>query len=180
MTDEWIDLAAPSGSSWIAHVHDVALLGDLAVDHVGIAVHDVEQAAERFGALFGIGNWVVTQFCCAARGEFGEHHIGGRTATAALGPIAVELVQPTEGRWTAVEVLERVGEGLYHVGFRVPDLPAALAAARAANLRVELVGLGGNEPIFAYVAGASIHDSRIELVGPRVPDDLVTHASVIV
>jgi methylmalonyl-CoA/ethylmalonyl-CoA epimerase len=161
-------------------VKDLAMLGDLAVDHVGIAVHDVEQAAERFSALFGIGNWVLTQFGCAARDETGEHRIGGSTAVATLGPIAIELVQPTQGRWTAVEVLERAGEGLYHIGFRVSDLPAALEAARAAGLRVELVGLGGDEPIFAYLAGASIHDSRIELVGPRVPDDLVTRARVIV
>jgi hypothetical protein len=52
--------------------------------------------------------------------------IGGTVVTGLLGPVNLELVQPTEGHWTAAEVLADRGECLYHLGFRTsgPEIPA--------------------------------------------------------
>jgi methylmalonyl-CoA/ethylmalonyl-CoA epimerase len=103
------------------------------IDHVAIAVGDRDQTAHSLAGLFGL--------TAGAR----EHVAGQATDVAFLHPgnagaggddrAAVEIVAPA-GNAALSRFLARRGPGLHHVCFAVDDLPAALAALKAAGVRL--------------------------------------------
>ena len=102
------------------------------IDHVAIAVADRDQTAQSLAGLFGLAT--------GAR----EHVAGQATDVAFLHPgnaapattsAAVEIIAPA-GNAALSRFLARRGPGLHHVCFAVDDLPAALAALKAAGVRL--------------------------------------------
>jgi methylmalonyl-CoA/ethylmalonyl-CoA epimerase len=103
------------------------------IDHVAIAVADLDDSARGLTALFGLAT--------GAR----EHVAGQSTDVTFLHAgradqstdTAVELCAPAAGGDSAIaRFLARRGPGLHHVCFEVDDLPAALAALKAAGVRL--------------------------------------------
>ena len=85
------------------------------LDHVGIAVHDLDRAAERIEAVLGLKPAVVEE-------------VPDQQVKAALVPMPVgrlELLQPTSAESAVGRFLERRGEGMHHVCFAVDDVHAA-------------------------------------------------------
>ena len=85
------------------------------LDHVGIAVHDLERAAERVEAVLGLTPAVVEE-------------VPDQQVKAALIPMPVgrlELLQPTSPESAVGRFLERRGEGMHHVCFAVDDVHSA-------------------------------------------------------
>jgi methylmalonyl-CoA/ethylmalonyl-CoA epimerase len=103
------------------------------IDHVAIAVGDRDQTAQSLAGLFGL--------TAGAR----EHVAGQATDVAFLHPgkaaagsdddAALEIIAPA-GNAALSRFLARRGPGLHHVCFAVDDLPAALAALKAAGVRL--------------------------------------------
>jgi methylmalonyl-CoA/ethylmalonyl-CoA epimerase len=101
------------------------------IDHVAIAVADRDASAASLGALFGLApgarEHVASQATDVAFLHAGD---GGDAPQAAL-----ELCAP-RGNAALDRFLARRGPGLHHVCFAVEDLPAALAALKAAGVRL--------------------------------------------
>ena len=97
-----------------------------ALDHVAVAVHDIDAAAARYAVLGAQ---------LAHREE-----VGGQGVEVAFlevpGTTMLELVAPTRPDSAVVRFLESRGEALHHVCFRVADIERALEQARAAGLRM--------------------------------------------
>lgn len=177
--DEWMELPAPSAAASLTMLAGRDVLGDIALDHVGVAVRDVDVAIERFSARLGLHDWIRSTFSITSTYRGVEQVIGGNVATVAMGPIGLELVQPTAGLWTPVEVLESRGEGLYHLGFRVPDVAVAAQRARDAGLEPELLATHGSTSLFTYTDPADLLGVTVEMVGPRMPTGMITSAEVV-
>jgi len=119
------------------------------IDHVAIAVPDRDAAAGQLGALFGLET--------GAR----EHVASQSTDVAFLSPAgdrgatALEICAP-RGNAALDRFLARRGPGLHHVCFAVEDLPAALAALKAAGVRLidetPRPGARGHEVAFLHPA----------------------------
>jgi methylmalonyl-CoA/ethylmalonyl-CoA epimerase len=94
-------------------------------DQIGIVVTDIEEAMRRWGKVFACGPWSVYTYGPAFlrdptfRGEEGRFEM--RLALAGSGP-QIELIQPLQGPSLYHEWLDAHGEGLHHIGMRVPDL----------------------------------------------------------
>jgi catechol 2,3-dioxygenase-like lactoylglutathione lyase family enzyme len=144
-----------------------------------MAVLDLDVAIEKYSAWLGMHDWTRAVFATDGEYKGVRQRVGGNVATAALGHFRVELVQPTLGRWTPVDVLETRGEGLYHLGFRVPDVAAAAQRASEAGYPVALYGVHHDVPIFAYLELEALHGVCIELIGPRMPEGMVTETRVV-
>ena len=87
------------------------------LDHVGVAVADLARASEAWRPLLG-----------PADGPPEEVPSQGVTvAFFAGGSVHVELLEPRSPQSAVGRFLERRGEGLHHLAFRVPNVDRQLA-----------------------------------------------------
>jgi methylmalonyl-CoA/ethylmalonyl-CoA epimerase len=127
-----------------------------ALDHVGIAVADLEAAIAFYEAAFG------------ARVSHRERveHDGVEEALIPLGESYVQLLAPTRPDSPVARFLERRGEGLHHVGYRVADCAAALekAVAGGATAVDAAPRPGSRGTTVAFVHPRSAYGTLVELV----------------
>ncbi len=95
------------------------------ITEVGIAVRDLEAAAELFAELFGANVGPVVE---VPRYEM-------RFRMCRIGKVDFEVMEPIGGRGVIAEFLERRGEGLHHVAFAVDDLDGAMTALGRKGVR---------------------------------------------
>ncbi len=91
------------------------------IDHVGIAVRDMDAAIASYQKLLGVSPSVRRVM----------EKDGIEAAMLDLGATHVELVAPTRSDSAISRFLERRGEGMHHVAYRVADIEGALAELRA-------------------------------------------------
>lgn len=94
------------------------------IDHLGIAVHSIDEAAGFYRDLLGL----------ASAGTEVIEDQGVRVAFFTVGEVRIELLEPTTEDSPIAKFLARRGPGLHHVAYRVGDLPATLAALKAAGV----------------------------------------------
>jgi len=88
------------------------------MDHVAIAVKDLEEAARFYQTVMGLtltGVEVVT----AQKAKVGFFRIGD---------VNIELVQPSEPDSPLIKFLETKGQGIHHLCFEVDDIDAEVKA----------------------------------------------------
>lgn len=95
------------------------------VDHVAIAVRDLDAAVALYEQAFGAR---VVHRERVERDKVEE-------ALLAVADSYVQLLTPTADDSTVAKFLDQRGEGLHHVGFRVEDCGRALKAAQEAGMR---------------------------------------------
>lgn len=102
--------------------------GLIAIDHVGIAVPDLDSAIEFYRDVFGFR---------LAHTEVNQQQ-GIREAMMAIddSATAIQLLAPLSPESTIAKFLEKNGPGIQQLAFRVADIEAACAALRAKGLRL--------------------------------------------
>lgn len=133
--------------------------------HVGVAVRSLEDAMPRFQELLGLGPWgrIDAEVPAVFRGR--ETVSGVRSAFARLGNMYVELVEPTVGEFTAKTFLDERGEGIYHLGYWVDDIPAAISAAGERGLAVDWA-FPATSPQVVYLDARETWGFHLEFVSP--------------
>ena len=125
------------------------------VDHVGVAVADVERALAFFRETFGVPMAEVKEL----------KDQGVRAALIEVGQTRLELLQPTGPETPVGRFIERRGEGLHHLAFNVKDVAASLESIKSQGLQVidetPREGLSG---IIAFIHPRSVHGVLTELV----------------
>ncbi|HIP95978.1 MAG TPA: methylmalonyl-CoA epimerase [Anaerolineae bacterium] len=124
------------------------------LDHIGIVVHDIEDARQAYETL----GLTVTHVQ-----EVPNQQV--KVAFLPVGDTEVELVQPTTTDSGVVRFLEKRGEGVHHICFEVEDIEATLADLRAKGMR--LIDRRPRQGAFGRVAflhPKSTHGVLIELV----------------
>ena len=125
------------------------------VDHVGVAVADLEKALAFFRETFGVPMPEVKEL----------EDQGVRAALISVGQTRLELLQPTGPETPVGRFIERRGEGLHHLAFNVKDVAAGLEAVKSQGLEVideaPREGLSG---LIAFIHPRSVHGVLTELV----------------
>jgi methylmalonyl-CoA/ethylmalonyl-CoA epimerase len=105
-------------------------IGLLRIDHVGIAVTDLDEAIEFYGRVFGMR--------CVHTEENPEQGI--REAMLAVGPTTeggcIQLLAPLTPQSTIAKFLDRDGPGVQQVAYTVEDIEVASAALRERGVRL--------------------------------------------
>ncbi|WP_243792421.1 methylmalonyl-CoA epimerase [Saccharopolyspora gloriosae] len=102
-----------------------------AVDHVGIAVADLDAAIEFQRSTFGLE---VTH--SEVNEDQGVHEAMLRAPGDVAGATQIQLLAPLRPDSAIAKFLERNNPGLQQLAFRVTDVEAASAALRAKGLRL--------------------------------------------
>jgi methylmalonyl-CoA/ethylmalonyl-CoA epimerase len=122
------------------------------IHHICIAVEDVDRAIDFYESV-GIGPWhdypPLADFTdLDVPDPEGFHSLVYRYAW--IGDIQLQLVEPAPGGTPQRRFLEQHGEGVFHVGFEVPDADAGDAEARTLGLDVFMRGRRTNRSGFTY------------------------------
>jgi methylmalonyl-CoA epimerase len=126
------------------------------IDHVAIAVHDLEAAIAWYAEVFG---------ATVDHRERVEAD-GVEEALLKVAESYVQLLTPIRDDSPVAKYLAAKGEGLHHIGYRVDDCAAALAAIRAAGGRPidEVPRPGSRGTTVAFVHPKTSFGTLIELV----------------
>jgi len=118
------------------------------IDHVGIAVHDLDQAIAFYADTFGFA---------LVHSEVNEAQ-GVREAMVAVADsgVCLQLLAPLSAQSPIARFLERSGPGIQQLAYRVTDIEEAMAAVRASGLRLLY-----DEP------RRGTADSRINFIHPK-------------
>jgi methylmalonyl-CoA/ethylmalonyl-CoA epimerase len=129
------------------------------IDHVAVAVRDLDAAVAWYGQAFG---------ATVVHRERVESD-GVEEALLAVADSYVQLLTPTRSDSPVARFLERVGEGIHHVGYRVRSCAEALEAVKATGARVvdEAPRPGSRGTLVAFVHPKSAFGTLIELVEER-------------
>ncbi|MGA3015638.1 MAG: methylmalonyl Co-A mutase-associated GTPase MeaB [Bryobacteraceae bacterium] len=143
-------LGACSADNLVAGGRPRKLAGDkiagATIDHLGIAVKSLEQAAafyESIGLAVGHRETVAAE----------KVHV----AMLPAGDSRIELLEPSDADSPIGKFLEKRGPGLHHLALRVPDLNAAVERLRASGARLlnePRRGAGGHLYVFVHPASA--------------------------
>jgi 4-hydroxyphenylpyruvate dioxygenase-like putative hemolysin len=133
------------------------------IDQLSYAVRDMKAAVSRFDPLFGPFE--------VRHGTIEDLRVRGRkvrteliVAFGASGPLEIELVQPLDDVMPQAEFLERHGEGLHHVRFKVDDIDGK-AALLMENGYTEVMAGRAPGVRFAYLGAPDfMGDSIVELL----------------
>jgi methylmalonyl-CoA/ethylmalonyl-CoA epimerase len=126
------------------------------IDHVAIAVRDLDAAVDHYRTWFGAQ---------VTHRETIESD-GVEEALLAVGGSYVQLVCPTRDDSPVAKFLENKGEGLHHVGYRVTDCAAALQRVKDSGGRVidEVPRPGSRGTTVAFVHPKGDLGTLVELV----------------
>lgn len=126
------------------------------IDHVAIAVHDLEAAIKYYEDVYG---------ATVDHREFVESD-GVEEALLKVAQSYIQLLTPTNPNSTVAKYLEKRGEGLHHIGYRVADCAVALEAVKAAGGRVldEQPRPGSRGTTVAFIHPKTTFGTLVELV----------------
>ena len=127
----------------------------IAIDHVGIAVKELEQAVAFYRDALGL--------TVEAPEEVTSQRVRAHFIPA--GGAALELLEATSGDSPIARYLERRGPGLHHITLRVDDIAAALVRLKARGVRLidEQPRPGAHGSLVAFIHPASAHGVLVEL-----------------
>jgi len=126
------------------------------IDHVAIAVNDLEAAIAYYRDTFS---------CEVDHREVVETD-GVEEALLKVADSYVQLLKPVRDDSPVAKFLEKKGEGLHHVAYRVDDCAAALERVKAEGHRVidEAPRPGSRGTTVAFVHPKTAFGTLIELV----------------
>lgn len=133
--------------------------GAIGIHHIGIAVRDLEAAAERYALLIG------------AEVDHGQDSEALGTRALAIrtpaGPM-IELVAPYAPDTPVGRFLEKRGEGMHHIAYEVGDIAAECARLVAAG--VDMIDEAPRAGLFglqvAFIHPDAVQGVLLELVQP--------------
>jgi len=130
------------------------------IEHIGIAVKDLESAKRTFAKLLGTESYK-------------EEHVeseGVSTAFFDVGGVKIELLQATNPDSSIAKFIDKRGEGIHHIAFAVDSV-----AAKGKNLREEgFVVLndsekeGADNKLINFIHPKSSHGVLVEICQDKV------------
>ncbi len=114
------------------------------IDHVGIAVQDLEKQTAFYRDVLGL------EF----EGFEDLPERGLRVAVFRVGDVHIELLQPTTPDSTMAKFIEKSGEGIHHLAFAVDDATSELERLTGAGVQTidaqPRPGAGGAKVAFLH------------------------------
>ena len=96
------------------------------IEHIGIAVKDLESSNKLFAALFGTAHYKEEEVASE----------GVKTSFFKCGPNKIELLQATNTESPIAKFIDKKGEGIHHIAFAVLDIKAEIERLKAAGFIV--------------------------------------------
>jgi len=133
----------------------------LGIDHIAMAVKELDKAVETFKKILGIDPIKIE--------EVPEEKV--RIAMFKVGDVYIELLQGIDPESPVTKFIEKRGEGIHHIALRIESAEKASEELRAMGLNVlyeKPKVVSGGERIINFVHTKSVHGVLLEVVERRV------------
>jgi methylmalonyl-CoA epimerase len=126
------------------------------LDHVGIAVRSLEQAIQTYADQLGFNLGEIVTI----------PDQGVKVAVFPCGESRIELLEPTNSDSPIHRFLEKKGEGIHHLCFKVDDIESMLAQLKSTPIKPlgDTPCLGLENRKISFLHPKSTHGVLIELV----------------
>lgn len=125
------------------------------IEHIGIAVNDLEKAEEVYARLLGSPSY---------KRETVESE-GVLTSFFRTGPNKIELLESTRPDGPIAKAIEKRGEGIHHIAFEVADIRAEMARLKSEGFTLlnEEPKRGADNKLVCFVHPKSANGVLVEL-----------------
>lgn len=125
------------------------------IEHIGIAVKDLEVSTLVFEKLFGAPAYKMEEV----------ESEGVKTSFFMNGPNKIELLEATNADSPIAKFIEKKGEGIHHIAFDVQDIHAEIARLKAEGFQIlnETPKKGADNKLVAFLHPKSTNGVLIEL-----------------
>jgi methylmalonyl-CoA/ethylmalonyl-CoA epimerase len=125
------------------------------IEHIGIAVADLEKSNELFARLLGNSHFKTE----LVEGE------GVETSFFQIGDTKVELLQATRPDSPISKFINRKSEGVHHIAFDVEDITAEIERLKAEGFEIlnETPKLGADNKLVVFLHPRSTNGVLVEL-----------------
>ncbi len=125
------------------------------IEHIGIAVKDLEKSNQLFAALFGEKHYKTEEVLSE----------GVKTSFFKSGPNKIELLEATNPESPIAKFIAKKGEGIHHIAFAVTDIIAEIARLKKEGFTVlnEIPKKGADNKLVAFLHPKTTNGVLIEL-----------------
>ena len=126
------------------------------VDHIGIAVRDLDEALKTYKEMFGLEPKVIEE----------HDELKVRIAFIPVGEVLVEFIEATDDTSVITEWIKNHGESINHIAYRVDNIDQKLKELKERGVRLvhEKAVPGGDNSKIAVIAQEDTNDIITELV----------------
>ncbi|WP_276388992.1 methylmalonyl-CoA epimerase [Eudoraea chungangensis] len=125
------------------------------IEHIGIAVKDINASNELFAKLFGEVNYKMEEVVSE----------GVKTSFFKVGPNKIELLEATKPDSPIAKFIDRKGEGIHHIAFDVENIEAEVARLKAEGFVVlnETPKKGADNKLVVFLHPKTTNGVLVEL-----------------
>ena len=125
------------------------------IEHIGIAVKDIEASNSLFASLFGEAHYKIEEVVSE----------GVKTSFFMCGPNKIELLEATKPDSPIAKYIEKKGEGIHHIAFAVDDIHAEIGRLKSEGFTVlnETPKKGADNKLIAFLHPKTTNGVLIEL-----------------
>jgi methylmalonyl-CoA/ethylmalonyl-CoA epimerase len=125
------------------------------IEHIGIAVNDLDSAVLVYEKLFGAPSYKQEEVASE----------GVKTAFFKNGPNKIELLEATNDESPIAKFIAKKGEGIHHIAFDVDDIVAEISRLKNEGFIVlnEVPKKGADNKLVAFLHPKSTNGVLIEL-----------------
>ena len=129
------------------------------IEHIGIAVKDLEKSNKLFASLFGKPHYKTEE----VKSE------GVKTSFFDVGPNKIELLEATTADSPIAKFIEKKGEGVHHIAFAVDNIETEMKRLKEEGfiLLNDQAKLGADNKLVAFLHPKSCNGVLIELCQER-------------
>lgn len=125
------------------------------IEHIGIAVKDLEKSNKLFASLFGKKHYKTEEVVSE----------GVKTSFFKVGPNKIELLEATNSESSIAKFIDKKGEGVHHIAFAVSDIKSEIKRLKSEGFRIlnETPKKGADNKLVAFLHPKSTNGVLIEL-----------------
>ncbi len=125
------------------------------IEHIGIAVKDLEKSNLLFKQLFGSPHYKIEEVVSE----------GVKTSFFKSGPNKIELLEATNPESPIAKFIEKKGEGIHHIAFAVDDIKSEIKRLKKEGFTIinTTPKKGADNKLVAFLHPKSTNGILIEL-----------------
>ena len=125
------------------------------IEHIGIAVNNLEESNKLFASLFDRENYKIEEVLSE----------GVKTSFFQIGPNKIELLQATDPNSAIAKFINKKGEGIHHIAFAVENIITEIARLKKLGFHIlnETPKKGADNKLVAFIHPKTANGVLIEL-----------------